>query len=180
MAAVDEAEAQGIVETAMRGRARLHSGRSRRSALVTLAVLGGTGLLLAVLAAGGGPDAAPTCDGRTMTRGDVCVVDPDSGGGTYTYRQMIDRRESRHVVWSVLGYGLAGLCVVLMIPVAKWLDPATPWGARTTARCPRCGGTTLREKTTTRSTSRGRTAHHYTAVVTLCTPACGFAALRRP
>lgn len=65
MVAVDEGRAQAIVETAIRERERLHNGHSRRSALVTLTVPGGIGLLPALLIAGGSPGAAPTCDGRT-------------------------------------------------------------------------------------------------------------------
>ncbi|PVE10014.1 hypothetical protein OIE62_03045 [Streptomyces scopuliridis] len=179
MAALDNNGTQAMVEKAKGERERLETGRSRVSALVTLAVVGGIALLLA-LVVGGDPNEAPSCDDRTMTRDDVCVIYSSGGGGSYSYQEMIDRRESGDTVKRGIGFGFAGLCAVLMIPAAMRLDPSTPWGTKAAGPCPRCGGTNLREKKTTHSVSQGRTTYQYTGVVTLCTPACGFSSCRRP
>ncbi|MER5360073.1 hypothetical protein [Streptomyces sp. NPDC002785] len=180
MEALDRNKTQALVEKAKGERERLGNGRSRVSALVTLAVVGGIALLLA-LAVGGDPNEAPSCDDKTMARDDVCVIySSGGGGGSYSYQEMIDRRESGNTVKRGIGFGLAGLCAALMIPAAVRLDPSTPWGTEVAGPCPRCGGTNLREKKTGYSVSQGRTTYHYTGVVTLCTPACGFSSCRRP
>jgi hypothetical protein len=175
--AMDKDKTQAMVNKARCERERLRTGRSRVTALVTLAVLGGIGLLLA-LAIGGDSNAAPTCDDETMTRDDVCVSYSSGGGGTYSYEEMIDRRESSNTVIQGIGFGLAILCAVLMIPAAVRLDPSTPWGTPVAGPCPRCGKTNLREKKTTHSVSQGRTTFHYTGIVALCT--CDFTSVRRP
>ncbi|MFD7091031.1 hypothetical protein ACFV94_24990 [Streptomyces sp. NPDC059896] len=168
-----------LIDKARAERERRRSGRSRMSALVTLAVVGGIGLLLA-LTVGGDPDEAPTCDDKTMTRDDVCVIySSGGGGGSFSYEEMTGRRESGNTVLRGIGFGLAGLCAVLMIPAAERLDPSRPWGAPVTGPCPRCGMTNRREKKTTHSVSQGGTTYHCTGIVTLCAD-CGFSAVRRP
>jgi hypothetical protein len=167
-----------LVARARGERERRSSGRSRATALFALAVVGGIGLLLA-LTVGGAPNEPPTCDDKTMTRGDVCVIYSNrGGGGSFSYEEMVDRRESSNTVMRRIGFGVAGLCAVLMIPVATRLAPSTPWGTPVAGPCPRCGKPNRREKKTTYSTSQGRTTYSYTGVVTLCT--CGFSAVRRP
>lgn len=87
-----------LIDKARADRERRRSGRSRATALVALAVVGGLGLLLA-LAVGGDPNTAPACDDKTMTRDDVCVIySSGGGGGSYSYEEMIDRRESGSTV----------------------------------------------------------------------------------
>ena len=146
------------------------------SALIASAVVGGIGLLLA-LTVGGDPNEPPTCDDQTMTRGDTCVISSRGGSGSYSYEEMTDRRESSDAVWRGIGFGLAGLCPVLMVIAVVRLDPSTPWGAQIAGPCPRCGKPNRREKVTTYSESQGRTTWSYTGIVTLCT--CGFSAVRR-
>lgn len=150
---------------------RRKNGRSRVRALVTLAVVGGIALLLA-LVIGGNANAAPVCDGKTMTRDDVCVV-YGRGAGTYSYEGMIGQRETAFSVMRGIGFGLAGLCAVLMIPAAVRLAPSRPWGTPAGGPCTRCRRGDLRKKRTTHSVSQGRTTYHYAGVVTLCT-FCGF------
>lgn len=87
--------------------------------------------------------------------------------------------ESGSTAIRAIGFGLAGLCAVLMIPAAVRLDPYRPWGAPAAGPCPGCGGTNLREKRITHSFSQGRTTHHYTGVVALCTT-CGRGSARCP
>ncbi|MFJ1872120.1 hypothetical protein ACWGKK_18565 [Streptomyces chartreusis] len=166
-----------LIDKARAERERRRSGRSRTTALMVLAVLGGIGLLLA-LTVGGDPNEPPTCDDRTMTRGDVCMIySSGGGGGSFSYDEMVDRRESSDSVLRGIGFGLTGLCAVLMIPAATRLDPATPWGDPVTGPCPRCGKPNRRERKTTHSVTQGRTTSYYTGIVTLCT--CGYSEVRR-
>ena len=181
MATQDSARASAVIQTAIQQRRRLESGQSRILALLTLALVGGFGLLLALVLTAGNPNAAPTCDGQTMSLGDTCeVISTNGGGGDYTYQQMIDRRDSNHHVWKVVGFCLAGLAVLLVIPVARALDPSKPWGTPVGHACPRCGQKNLREKRVTHSRSRGRMTYHSTGIVTLCDAGCDFASSRRP
>ncbi|MDC0769252.1 hypothetical protein [Streptomyces sp. HD] len=166
-----------LINKARDERERRRSGRSRMSALIASAVVGGIGLLLA-LTVGGDPKEPPACDDQTMTRGDTCVISSRGGSGSYSYEEMIDRRESSDAVWRGIGVGLAGICPVLLVIAMVGLDPSTPWGAPVAGPCPRCGKPNRREKKTTYSVSQGRTTSYYTGIVTLC--ACGFGAVRRP
>lgn len=119
-----------LIDKARADRERRRSGRSRITALTTLAVVGGLGLLLA-LTVGGDPNESPTCDDKTMARGDTCVIySSRGGGGSFSYDEMVDRSESSDSVLRGIGFGLAGLCAVLMVPVAIRLDPATPGATR--------------------------------------------------
>ncbi|TXS40613.1 hypothetical protein EAO75_37395 [Streptomyces sp. uw30] len=167
-----------LIGKARADRERRRSGRSRITALTALAVVGGIGLLLA-LTVGGDPNEPPTCDDKTMARGDTCVIYSNrGGGGSFSYEEMVDRSESSDSVLRGIGFGLAGLCAVLMVPVAIRLDPATPWGDPVSGPCPRCGKPNRRERKTTHSVSQGRTTAYWTGIVTLCT--CGFGDVRRP
>ncbi|MFE3826343.1 hypothetical protein [Streptomyces sp. NPDC059092] len=178
MGAPDRDMANALIDKARADRERRRSGRSRTTALVTAAVVGGIGLLLA-LTAGGDPDEAPDCDDRTMTRDDGCVIYSNrGGGGSFSYEEMIDRREQGVAVRRGIGFGLAGLCAVLMIPAAVRLDPSRPWGAPADGPCSRCGTVFLRERKTTHTVSRGGTGYHVTGVVALCA-LCGFSSVRR-
>lgn len=181
MAAQGSTGTSAVIQKAIRQRRRLESGQSRILALLTLALAGGFGLLLALVLTAGNPNAAPTCDGQTMSPGDTCVViSTNGGGGDYTYQQMIDQRDSSNHAWRVVGFCLAGLAVLLVIPVARALDPSKPWGTPVSYACPRCRQQNLREKRVTYSRHRGRTTHHYTGIVTLCAPGCDFTSSRRP
>ncbi len=116
-----------------------------------------------------------------MSHGDTCeVISTDGGGGDYTYQQMIDRRDSGDHARKVVGFCLAGLAVLLVVPVTRALDPSKPWGTPVGYACPRCGQENLREKRVTYARHRGRTTYHYTRIVTLCVAGCGFASSRRP
>ncbi|MFE0463182.1 hypothetical protein ACFW1A_28405 [Kitasatospora sp. NPDC058965] len=181
MAVLSGDMAQAVVETAVTQRRRLESGSSRRTGLVVLGALAVLGLVLALAVAGGQSDAAPTCDGQTMSVHDICqIFSTHGGGGSYGYQEMIDRRESQHQIWRVVGFGVTALSLLLMVPVFRRLDPSRPWGNPVAETCPRCGGPNLRERSTTHSVTRGRTTHRFTGIVTLCAPTCGFTAIRRP
>ncbi|MFE5588296.1 hypothetical protein [Kitasatospora sp. NPDC056531] len=172
--------AHAVIDTAVKERTRLHNGRSRTTALVVLGFLAAFGLFLALVVGKSDPTSAPTCDGKTMTRDSECRIwSNHGGGGTYSYDEMIDRRESSNGIWRVVGFGGAGLAVVLMVVAATKLNPNRPWGKPVAAACPRCHQPTLREKLTVHSISRGRTTYRYSGIVTLCTPVCGFTAVRQ-
>lgn len=83
---------------------------------------------------------------KAMTREDVCVIYSGGGGGSFSYQGMIDRSESSDTVKRGIGFGLAALCAVLMVPAAVRLDPAEPWGTPVAGPCPRCGKPNRREK----------------------------------
>ena len=181
MTALGNAMAPAVIQTAIRQRRRGESGQSRALALLTLTLLGGFGLLLALVLAAGNRNAAPTCNGQTMSPGDTCeIISTDGGGGDYSYQQMIDQRDSSNHAWKIVGFCLAGLAVLLVVPVARALDPSKPWGTPVSYACPRCGQKNLREKKVTHSRSRRRTTYHYTGIVTLCAAGCDFASCRRP
>jgi hypothetical protein len=179
MAAQDNIRASAVIQKAIRQRQRLESGQSRILALLTLPLVGGFGLLLALVLTAGNPNAAPTCNGQTMSPGDTCEVISTSGGGNYTYHQMIDQRDSSNHAWKVAGFCLAGLAVLLVVPVARALDPSKPWGTPVSYACPRCRQKNLREKRVTYSRHRGRMTYHYTGIVTLCAAGCDFASSKR-
>jgi hypothetical protein len=181
MAGQDSARTSAVIQTAVRQRRRWESGQSRILALLTMALAGGFGLLLALVLTAGNPNAAPTCDGQAMSPGDTCeIISTNGGGGDYTYQQMINRRDSRHLTWKVAGFCLTGLAVLLVVPVARALDPSKPWGTPVGYPCPRCGQKNLQEKRVTHSRNRGRMTYHSTGIVTLCAAECGFASSRRP
>lgn len=172
---------RAVINTAIAERQRFNSGRSQLSAVITLLVLAGIGGLLALTVGSAHSNGVPTCDGHTMTQDDVCnVIDTRGGGGSFTYDQMADRDKSKDTFWQFAGWGLAGVCVVLVVPVAARLDPSKRWGRPVAARCPRCGEQTLEERLTTHSVMHGRTTRSYRGVVTLCVPNCGYAVVRRP
>ncbi|MER6302434.1 hypothetical protein ABT247_23160 [Kitasatospora sp. NPDC001539] len=181
MVAVDGSNmAHAVIETAVKERTRLQTGRSRTTTLVVLGFFAALGLFLALVVGKSDPTSAPTCDGQTMTRDSECRIwSNHGGGGTYSYDEMIDRRESSNGVWRVVGFGGAGLAVVGMVVAATRLDPKRPWGKPVAEACPRCHQPTLREKLTVHSISRGRTTYRYSGIVTLCTPVCGFSAVRQ-
>ncbi|MBO1417884.1 hypothetical protein, partial [Streptomyces sp. FH025] len=92
--------ADAVIGTAVKERTRLHSGRSRTTTLVVLGLVAGLGLFLALVVGKADPTGAPTCDGETMTRHQVCrIISNRGGGGTFGYDEMIDRRESGKGVW---------------------------------------------------------------------------------
>ncbi|MFE6052595.1 hypothetical protein ACFQ6N_17715 [Kitasatospora sp. NPDC056446] len=172
--------AQTVIDTAYNQRKRLQTGRSRTTALVVLGLLVGLGLFLALGVGKSDPNTVPTCDGHTMTRHSACRIwSNHGGGGTYSYDEMIDREESSKGVWRIVGFGGAALAAVLMVVSATKLNPNRPWGTAVNAACPRCRELNLREKVTVHSVTRGRTTHRYSGIVTLCTPACGFATIRQ-
>ncbi|MFE4359492.1 hypothetical protein ACFU7Z_21115 [Kitasatospora sp. NPDC057518] len=172
--------AQAVIDTAYNERKRLHTGRSRTVAVVLFGLLIALGFFLALVVGKADPDTPPTCDGKTMTRHSECRIwSSRGGGGTYSYDEMIDRRESGNGVWRVVGFGGAGVAAVLMVVSIAKLNPNRPWGQPVGAACPRCRELNLREKHTVHSVTRGRTTHRYSGIVTLCTPACGFSAIRQ-
>jgi hypothetical protein len=172
---------RAVINTAIAQRQRLGSGRSQAIAVVTLLVLTGIGLLLALAVGSAHANGIPTCNGQPMAQGDVCeVFDSRGGGGTFTYQQMLDREQSKDTVWRVIGWGLAGTGVLLIVPIARSLNPSKPWGQPVDAACPRCGELALRERLTTHSVTRGRTTYSHRGIVTLCTPDCGYATARHP
>ncbi|MFI2608494.1 hypothetical protein [Kitasatospora sp. NPDC018619] len=173
------AMAQAVIDSAYNERRRLHTGRSRTVAVVVFGLLIALGFFLALVVGKADPDTAPTCNGTTMTPHDQCRIwSTRGGGGVYSYDEMIDRRESGSGVWRVVGLGGAGVAAVLMAVCVARLNPGRPWGAPVAAACPRCREPNLREKRATHSVTRGRTTHRYSGIVTLCTPACGFCAIR--
>jgi hypothetical protein len=181
MVAQDRASTSIVIQKAIRERRRLERGQSRIPALLTLALVGGSGLLPALVLTAGNPNAAPNCNGQTMSPENTCqVISTDGGGGDYTYQQMIGQRDSRDLAWKVVGFCLAGLAVLLVVPVARALDPSKPWGTRVSRVCPRCRQKNLSEKRVTYSRYRGRMTYHCTGMVTLCAAGCGFVSSRRP
>jgi hypothetical protein len=175
------AASQAVINTAIAQRQRLESGRSQVAAIVTLLALVGIGLLLALTAGTAHSSGVPTCDGQSMSQDQVCdVFDSRGGGGTFTYQQMLDRERSKDTVWQIIGWGMAGTCVLLIVPIAVRLDPSKHWGQPVDTACPRCGKRTLQEQLTEHSIIRGRTTYSYRGIVTLCTVECGYTIIRRP
>ncbi|WP_189108888.1 hypothetical protein [Streptomyces camponoticapitis] len=171
--------ANTLIDKARAERERRRSGRSRMTALIGLVAAGGLGLLLA-LTVGGDPNEAPTCDGETMKRDDTClIISSRGGGGSFSYEEMADRRESGNSAARGIGFGLAGLCAVLIVPTALRLEPSRPWGVPAAGPCGMCGNTNLREKKTTHSVSQGQMTYSCTGVVALC-DLCGSSSVRQP
>ncbi len=149
--------------------------------MITLLVLGGIGLLLALTIGLRNPNAVPTCDGQPMGQRDTCHIYSSGGGsGSYTYGQMVDRQKSPYTMWRVIGLSDAGVCVLLVVPVARTMNPTKPWGRPLDRSCPRCGRNTLQERKTPHRISPGGATHSHTGIVTLCTPECGYATVRQP
>ena len=76
MAAQGSTGTSAVIQKAIRQRRRLESGQNRILALLTLALAGGFGLLLALVLTAGNPNAAPTCDGQTMRWFAKCCLRP--------------------------------------------------------------------------------------------------------
>ncbi|WP_031066484.1 hypothetical protein [Streptomyces sp. NRRL WC-3742] len=170
---------QTVIDLAVKQRDHRNSGRSRVTTIIVLGVIAAVGLFVALVIGSPDPDTPPTCDGKTMTHQNVCRIISRSGGGSYSYSEMIDRRESSSEVWRYIGFGTAGLMVVFMGVAYTKLDPKRPWGKPIEAACPRCHQPTLRENLTVHSVTHGRTTHRYSGIVTLCNPVCGFATIRQ-
>lgn len=170
MAELDKDKSQALVDKARTQRQQLGSGggEGRVPALIALAVLGGIGLLLA-LVVGASSNEAPTCGGNTMTRDDRCVIHSGGGSDSHSYQEMTDREQTTDTVIRWFGWCLAGPCAVLLIVAAL---PSPPWGTKVATPCPRCGGTELRQQKITHGARTG--------VVALCTPACGYASVEGP
>ncbi|MFJ9692441.1 hypothetical protein [Kitasatospora sp. NPDC101183] len=180
MAGNDGNMAQTVIDTAIKQRLRRSTGRSRTSTVVVLGAIAVIGLFVALVIGSPDPDTPPTCDGTTMTHRNVCrIISSRGGGGSFTYSEMIDRRESSKEIWRYVGFGTAGLMLVSMVVAFGKLDPKRPWGKPVAAGCPRCHQPTLREQVAVHSVSHGRTTHRYSGIVTLCTPVCGFATIRQ-
>jgi hypothetical protein len=81
--------------------------------------------------------------------------------------------------WQMIGWGLVGLCVLLILPTAVKLSPSRPWGRPLDTVCPRCHQSNLQERRTKYSVTRGRITRTYTGMVTLCTADCGHSSVRR-
>lgn len=181
MAEPDRTTSQAVIVTAIKQREQQASGQSRTTAVLVLLGLAGVGLLLALVVGSAHANGVPTCNGQTMSQTDVCAVFSSNGdGGNFTYQQMLDRDSSHDTRWRVIGWGLTVVSLLVIMPVAGSLDPTKPWGRSVGIACPRCGEkTTLQEKLTAHSVTRGRTTYTYKGMVTLCTPECGYASVRR-
>jgi len=82
MAGQASSTASAVIQQAVRQRRQLQSGQSRTVALLTLALMAGFGLVLALVLTSGNPNAAPTCNGQVMSRSDICdIISTDGGGG---------------------------------------------------------------------------------------------------
>jgi len=173
-------KSQAIIDTAIKQRERLRSGRSQTAAVLTLLGLASVGLLLALVVGSAHANGVPTCNSQPMSQTDVCdVFASNGGGGTFTYQQMLDRESAEDTHWQVIGWVMTVVCLLLIVPVVGNLSPSKPWGQPVTAACPRCGRQTTQERLTTHTIRRGRTTYSYTGKVTLCTPECGYATVRR-
>jgi hypothetical protein len=176
--------AEQVINSAVQQRERKRSGTSLRVGVISLLVLIVAGFLLMFVFGAGNPNnnSAPTCNGETMNPGDVC--DKYTNGtltGTDSYQDLLNQQHNGSPGTQAFGWILVGLAIVLAIPVYLANNPAEPWGAVVTTRtCPRCGQTTLREKRTSATNQRGRTRLTTSGIVTLCTPQCGYTAIRRP
>ncbi|KJS59491.1 hypothetical protein [Streptomyces rubellomurinus] len=179
-ASADGNMSQTVIDTAVKERERLHTGRSRTSTMVVLGLLAAAGLFAALVLGKADPNTPPDCDGHTMTHTSLCqIISNRGGGGTFSYSEMIDRRESSKEIWRYVGFGTTGVMLVSMVFAFTKLDPNRPWGTAVPAACPRCYQPTLREKLTVHSVTRGRTTYRYSGIVTLCTPVCGFRTIRQ-
>ncbi|MCX4746207.1 hypothetical protein OG455_11840 [Kitasatospora sp. NBC_01287] len=166
----------------MRQREWRSSGKSRTGAIVFLLVLVAIGIGL-IFAGQGHPNdnSAPTCDGKTMSTSDIC--DEYTNGAltsSSSYQDLLDQQHNGQPGEIVFGGVLIGVAVLLSIPLLRAYSPSRPWGKPIGFLCPQCGGPNLREASMSRSTTKGRTKTTYRGVVTLCSPACGFSAVRRP
>ncbi|MFE0025949.1 hypothetical protein [Amycolatopsis sp. NPDC059021] len=86
-------------------------------ALFGLAVLLGPFLLITSLVDSG---ASPSCDGRTMSPGDVCQIPPGrSDSGVFDYQQMLERAQSGNTTAVLLGLVVTAVEVVLVLVVAR-------------------------------------------------------------
>lgn len=170
-----------MIQAAIQDRRQLQSGASRTRTMLVLSLMGGIGLVLGLVFTFSNPNAAPTCDGQPMSTTGTCTVLSNRGdGGTFTYQQMKDRRNSSHRRWEIIGWSLAGLDVVLLVLAFQAFDPKKPWGTATSYMCPRCGRGNLREKTMSYRVTRGRTTYKYPGIVTLCAAGCDYAWFRWP
>lgn len=175
--------AERVINSAVRQRERKETGAALLAGMISLLVLGAAGILFVFVFGAGAPNdnSAPTCSSSTMSPGDECnEYTNGSLTGTYSYQDMLDRQQNGNPGMRIFGWILVGLAAVLIIPVYRANDPAAPWGTAVTTPCPRCGQTDLREERTSVSSQRGRTQRTTTGVVTLCTPECGYSAIRRP
>lgn len=172
-----------VISSAVRQRERKHTGRSLRAGVISLLVLIAAGLLFVFVFGAGNPNdnSAPTCNGESMRPGDVC--DKYTNGnltGTDSYQTRLDQQHNGDSGTRTVGWVLVGLAVVLAVPVYRANNPAVPWGTAVTTPCPRCRRTNLQEKRTSVTNQHGRTRRTSSGIVTLCTPDCGYTAIRRP
>jgi hypothetical protein len=171
-----------LISAAVKERESRRSGKSRIRALISAAILVGlSAITIVFLYPGDHSGAAPVCDGRTMSPGDIC--DQYVNGSlahSYTYQQMLAHQQASHPLALVFGtVGLAAAVLVLVLAFTR-LGPGRPWGKARADSCPQCQQPALREKPMAHMETHGRTRTTWRGIVTLCTPECGFAAVRRP
>jgi flagellar basal body-associated protein FliL len=171
-----------LIHQAVKERESRRSGRSRTIAVLVLLALFVLGLVLILAVYPGNPDntSAPKCNGETMSPGDICD-EYVNGGLTHSdsYQDMLHQQQASHPVALVAGIIAIAIAVLVLIPVFLAFDPAKPWGTAKPENCPECRRPNLREKPMTHAESDGRVQTTWHGIVTLCTPGCGFATVRK-
>lgn len=178
----ESAPARLVTDRAVRERRWRSSGRSLAFALSPLLLLFAVGLLIFARSGPSDDTSAPTCDGKTMGPGATCVTYKNMKEvGRETYEEILADRKRDKPENRIIGGVLIAAALLLAIPVAAKFRPSKPWGKPVAGACPRCGKRELREKPVTGDQQTGRgTVMRYAAVVTLCTPACGYTTARAP
>lgn len=177
----DPGGARLLVDQAVRERQWRSSGKSLAAALCLPVLLFVVGLLFFANSGPSNDRSAPNCDGKAMSPGSVCITwkgsdRTDEGYEEIRARRKMDKPENRAAGGVIMALGL-----LLAVPGVVKLSPSRPWGKPASGACPRCGKRELREKSAAAEKKTGRdTVMRYGAVVTLCTPECGYTAARTP
>src|ERR1700745_1444964 len=141
-------KSQQLINRAIKERESRRSGKSRVRAIISVATLAALSVISIVfLYPGNHSLAAPVCDGKTMSPGDICdryvngVLDH-----SYNFQQMLAQQRADNPTWLVLGIiGIAAAVFALVMAFTR-LSPGRPWGTAQVAACPQCGQPSLSEK----------------------------------
>ena len=175
-------KSQELIRKAIKERESRRSGKSRTRAILSAVILMGlASIAIFAIYPGDHSGSAPVCDGAAMSPGDICHEFVNGSlAHSYTYQQMLAHQQANHPFALVLG--IIGIIAAVFVVVFAFtrLGPRSHWGKARTGSCPQCQQPALREKLMVHMESHGRTRTTWRGIVTLCTPECGFAAVRQP